>query len=305
LIPFNIVGALEQKLAADQRQPDGLLHCSGDLIGPLRHSQLTAAGAPTVRSPLVQEVRLRTGTMWHSFFNELLIEQGHLVMHEVKMRQWLPEGWAGTLDWLMWDTNKRAFVLGDLKTTKGEGMFYIERNGAKEEHLWQLSAYYHALVNAKFPMLEGFSILYLPMNNDGGRNEATAPVQADCVPLDADLVWGRMEERWAATRPYLRAVRRDGEYLNEFLAPPADREQKMVWDSKRERWDLKLVPHWSTRFCSYDTELCDCSEQGVTKIGEYAFENGTLVFTPRAGQEALLPPDLLRPTEAEVTKRNA
>jgi hypothetical protein len=307
LLPYDLAGTLHEALRADRREPDGLLHCSGDLIGSLRHAQLTAAGAPRIDSQIASDIRLRTGTQWHSYFNEVLAKAGLTFMQEVKVTPWLPEGWSGTADWLFWNADLRAFALSDLKTIKGEGLKWV-LEGAKEEHIWQLSAYYHALVNAKFPMVEGFAILYLPMNDTTDRSETIEPFVAECAPLPRDEVWERMEERWAWTRVYLERIIPNlkyskfvpvaENYLNEHLAPPQERVQKLTWIKKDSKWELRLVPHWSADYCPFSTELCDCSEQGVTKIGEYDIEG---VYKARAGYEELTPAVL--PSVREINRK--
>jgi hypothetical protein len=232
-------------------------------------------------------------------------------MQEVKVTPWLPEGWSGTADWLFWDADKRAFVLADLKTIKGEGLKWVQEE-VKEEHLWQLSAYYHALVAGKFPMREGFSVLYLPMNDTADRAELIEPLVSDCAPLPREQVWQQMEERWAWTRVYLetfrksvRAVDHGGgrwddvyTYVNENLAPPIERIQKLAWQKKHSYWELRLTPHWTTSYCPFTTDLCDCSEQGTTKIGEYDVEG---VYKARAGYEDHLPE--VAPTPQQINRK--
>lgn len=296
MIPFDVVDVLKKGLAKDRRPSDGLLHCSSDLIGSLRHAQLACAGAPRIESELVSDVRLRTGTMWHSYFNELLIAAGKSVVNEVKLSHLLPEGWSGTADWLFWHEAKRAFVLGDLKSIKGEGLKWIAKDGLKEEHLWQLSAYYWALREGRYPMVKGLAVLYLPMNDV--PKEDIEPVLIEAEPLPRDLVWGVMEDRWAKTKAYLDQVNSDhpwGEvgYENKYLgagtlAPPMERVQKLF--KNKGKLELKLVPHWSAQFCPYPDELCDCNTQGVTKIGEWMDCDGVdHIYYPRKGYEDIEP----------------
>ena len=69
---------------------------------------------------------------------------------------------VGTADWIFWNPDLGGFVLGDLKTIKGDGITWIEKDGAKPEHLWQFSAYWWALYDAGLPMVKAFAILYWP-----------------------------------------------------------------------------------------------------------------------------------------------
>lgn len=287
-----------------------------DLVGSLRHTQLRAAGAPTLESELTSDVRLKTGTMWHNLIGYYLVRAGVPVMREVDVTPWLPEGWGGTADWLFWSPDYQAFVLGDLKTIKGEGIKWIMSEGAKEEHLWQLSAYFYALVKMGLPIVKGFAVLYLPLNIV--MRETVEPQVMECDVLPEDVVMARMAERWELTKRYLDYVQ-DGinpamtsygehnTYLNERLAPPQERVQKVFWASKTRTFDVKLVPHWSTDFCPFPPELCDCSEQGTTKIGHYTFDNEGdernegLRYHPRKGYEEIEP--TVHPNKVQIRKR--
>lgn len=247
-----------------------------------------------------------TGTMWHTFMADMLTKRGVAFQQEVKVTPWLPEGWSGTADWLFYDSSSRGWVLGDLKTIKGEGIRWVLRDGAKDAHMWQLSAYWHALVEGGFPMVEGFSILYLPMNDTPDKNDLIEPTIQECAPIDRDLVWGVMEDRWAATRTYLDGLGNDdavdsGGWVTEALAPEQERVQKVYWDGRAEVFNLKLVPHWSTAYCPFPDELCSCSSQGETKIGSYDLDG---VYTPRSGYEDV--EALVAPSVKDVTaKREA
>lgn len=282
MLHFDPVELLERQLADDRRPPDGLLHPSGDLIGSLRHAQLRAAGAPTVASEIVSDVRLMTGTMWHSFYEATFRRAKLPVMTEVKLDRWLPEGWSGTADWLMWSDEYKAFVLGDLKTIKGEGMPYVERDGIKDEHLWQLSAYWYACEAMGIPLVKAFVVLYLPQNVPAGENPQ--PLLAEGRPLDRELVIGTMQERWQKTSDYLDELwlckehSEDGSvnWLQPSLAPEQERVQILRWNGKQGVYDVKLAPHWSTAYCPYPNELCACSEQGTNKIGHFKLNEGVI-----------------------------
>lgn len=316
---MDLTGLLRKRLAESRRPPDGKLHPSGDLLGSLRHAQLRLAGAPTIESQIVSDTRLMTGTMWHSFLGEMLVRAGVAFMQEVRVTPGLPEGWSGTADAVVWDPECRGFVLADFKTIKGEGMKWVLKDGAKEEHLWQLSSYWHALYNMGLPMVKGFAVWYLPQNDTTERDELIEPVLMECEPLPRDLLWGVMEDRWQAVQDYLTALRdglsvtqrqmvdgiADGPkysleyiYITDELAPEMSRVQKVFWNGKQGVFDVKLVPHWSSQFCPYPVELCACSEQGTTKIGQYDLEGK---YEPRKGYEDELP--LVEPTEADYRKQ--
>lgn len=311
MIPVDLTSLLRQRLAESRRPPDGLLHPSGDLLGSLRHAQLRLAGAPTIESQLVSDIRLMTGTMWHRFFGEMLLGQD--VTLEVSVTKGLPEGWSGTADAVFWAAEARGNVLVDFKSIKGEGMKWVLKDGAKEEHLWQLSAYWHALYEMQKPMVNGFAVWYIPMNDTTERDEMIEPVIMECDPLPRDLVFGVMEDRWQACQEYLGAMPPDlpfsrgmsnpDLFLNDKLVPEMERVQKLYWNGKQHVFDVKLMPHWSAQFCPYQTELCSCSEQGTNKIGHYALEDGEWNYVPRSGEEYEDIRPVVEPSAAEKRKR--
>jgi hypothetical protein len=61
-----------------------------------------------------------TGAMGHDWANRGLLAARLPVMQEVKVDRWLPEGWSGRVDWVFWNADLGGFVLGDLKTIKGD-----------------------------------------------------------------------------------------------------------------------------------------------------------------------------------------
>jgi hypothetical protein len=315
MLHFDPTSVLRKKLAADRRPPDGKLHPSGDLIGSLRHAQLRAAGAPTIESQIVSDIRLMSGTMWHKYFEDLLAESGHTVRTETKLDKFLPTGWSGTADWIIHNPEIDAYVLGDLKTIKGEGLKWVLKDGMKDEHMWQLSAYWYALEKAALAygekLVKGFVVLYLPQNVPVD-NPDIEPVLMEGEPLDRDLVLGVMNDRWAITESYLNEISVEGAsrghsspaeceqdvFLNEFLAEPMEREQRVLWNKGQSVFDVKLVPHWSCSYCPYPNELCDCSEQGVTKIGAYDLDG---VYTPRKAFEDI--EVAVAPTYKDIAKK--
>lgn len=298
MLPLDVERLLADALKAERRPPDGLLHASSHLLAPMRHVQLELAGAPQKPRDLVGDVRLKTGTFWHSWFEQLF--RGQPVMTEVKLDRWMPEGWSGTADWLFYDPDYKAFVLGDLKTIKGEGLHWIESKGAKQEHLWQLSAYYHALVAAGIPMVKGFAVFYLPMN--AVSDKKLMPSVQECEVLPEWQVRGAMEHRWDVVQEYLASIVAPplelGDYVTDLLHPIPPREQRLLWSSKQAVWEVKLVPHWSSMFCPFDDELCPCGADGTTKIGEYGLD---AVYRPRKGYEEVAPSVV--PSSYEINRR--
>lgn len=232
------------------------------------------------------------GTLWHEWWHKTLIERGVPFFHELKLTSFMPEGWSGTADWVFWHPEYQAFVLGDLKTAKGEAIYWINRNGAKTEHIWQLSAYYYALLAMGLPMVKGFGVMYWPMN-DTSDGDLVLPTLQECDPLPEDVVLGRMVERFQACDKFWH-----GPWELDDLAPEIDREQKLLWNKTQGVFDVKLVPHWSTRFCDWEAPYCNCRNQGTTKVGHYKLDEE---YVPRKGYEDILP--TVVPTKWDYNKR--
>jgi hypothetical protein len=308
MLDFDPVGALRASLAADRRPPDGLLHPSGDLRGSLRHSQLRAAGAPTLESDVVGDTRLMIGTLTHRWLESAF--RSAPVMNEVKLDAWMPTGWTGTADAFFWNAERRGFVLVDYKTIKPEGIAYVLRDGMKEDHLWQASAYWWAAARMGIPLVVGFGVLYLPTQQLRAKDGFVQPTFQEGTPLPQELVEGVMAERWALTEAYLRSLPvtwndpraadlDPHEFVTDRLAPVQERVLKLTLNKqlKTPVINVSYVPHWSTEFCPYPDELCNCRQQGVTKFGHWTLEGGTPVYVPRKDEEQ--PADIPEPSESE------
>lgn len=295
---YDITTLLAQNLEKERRPPDGLLHPSGDLIGPLRHTMLRAAGAPTIENHLISEVRLATGTAWHHRFENVL--RGLPGMFEVNLTKWLPEGWSGTADWLLWDDAYKAFVLHDLKTIKGDGLKYILYEGPKEEHRWQLSAYWHALVKMGLPLLDIFKIYYLPMDVPSDKPDIE-PMLCEVEPIEHGVINDVMEFRWEATQTYLDSLpfktvaqvnmAQLEDWVTDKLADEPERVQGVRYNKLANQYDVKLLPHWTTRYCPFPDELCSCRHQKTEKIGHYLYDwaKESFYYVPRKGYQAITP----------------
>jgi hypothetical protein len=268
----------------------------------------------------MSDITLQTGRFWHDFYGDLLLKRGIPFMQEVDLQPWLPTGWGGRADWLFYNPEYQAFALGDLKTKKGEGMRYTIDGGVSPEYLWQLSAYWYACRNMGLPLVEGFAVLYLPKNDTPDKYEHIEPMLFECKLIPEDQILPEMERRRVRVNEYQQYMNDDlmtvdqrksvssiGEeyryslaeiYLNDVLEPEMPREQKYWWQKKTQTFDVKLVPHWTSRYCPYPDEICACNRQGTTKIGEYRLDG---LYKPRKGYEDIEP--LVRPTEREFFKR--
>lgn len=290
-LPFDLSEIVAEELDNQRRPNDHLLHASSHLVGSLRHAQLAVAGAPTVDSPLVSTVRMHTGTMWHKWLQDRLVDLGIPFMQEVNLTPWLPKGWGGTADFLFFVPDLKAFKLEDLKTTKGEGMRFLQSGGAKEEHKWQTSLYWHGARRMGLPMVKEIGILYLPMNDTRDINETIEPLEINFEPIPWDEIHKVAKSRADAVTEYLDSLpfnpREVGEgqtihagmFLTDALAPVQERELKPYFNRRDDKWELKLIPHWSAAYCPYPSDLCNCRDEGTTKVGEWV--GGT--YVPRQG----------------------
>lgn len=295
VLPFDLTEILLNELRRGRRPNDGLLHASSHLTGSMRHAELDVVGAPKIESELLSEITLATGTMWHNMIHDTLRRQGVPYMAEVNMTPWMPVGWGGTLDALVLNPELNAFVLVDFKTTKGEGMRFIERDGAKVEHRWQTSIYWYAaqrMLKGTAKIAKVIAVYYLPKNDTRNKDEMIEPVLADFEPIPWEELVGTAEVRaenvsqYRASLPVKNPHLDIEDYLTDALAPVQEREQVIYFDKKTQTYDVLLKPHWSAAYCPYPDELCDCSSQGQTKIGYY---DATGTYTPRTGYEDITP----------------
>lgn len=296
-LPIDLTELLHGQLRSEKREDDELLHCSSDLVGSLRHTQLRYAKLPIQETDILSDIRLNTGTMWHSYFEKMFAYNGLPVMTEVNLTNWLPDGWSGRADWLIWNPAEKAFTLVDLKTTRGEGISFIREGGAKDEHLWQGSAYHMACVAAGLPMTPKFVVYYLPMNSVV-RDDKVAPLTMECTPIESSRVVYRMLGIRDSVNEYIEEFEESKEVVNGSLAPPTVRHQAIQYNSKMDVFDLKLTPHWLTKFCPYDLQYCDCSTQRPEKIGHWTM-NGD--YVPRAGYAHI--EAKIEPTSLDYNKR--
>jgi hypothetical protein len=304
VIPFDLATLLRDYLTEPPRN-NKELYASIHLNGSLRHAMLDVANAPRKPPKLSDYITLKTGDLWHDWIAEKIRSSGLPFMNEVRLNDYLPEGWRGRADWVIWNPEIRGFVLGDLKTITGEGLTWVNRAGAKDDHIWQVSAYWHALYDMGLPMLEGFFVFYWPKNAVKGVD--LEPSMQECNIIDRALIHARMGQRWDACKEYLDKLdymaepRLLGEpewYLTDQLAPPIERLEKVAWNAKQKVFDLKLVPHWTTAYCPFEDQLCDCSTQGTTKVGHYDLDGN---FVPRKGYEDVRATAV--PTDREIARR--
>lgn len=295
LLPVDLPNIFLSAIEENRRPYDGLLHCSSNITKPLRFTQLESVGAPSIVRPIVQDIRMAHGTLWHEWFHSVLEKAGVNFKYEVNLDAYLPTGWGGTADWLFWHPEYKAWSLADLKTTKGEAMFFVAKDGAKTDHIYQLSAYWHALADMGIPLVKGFSIMYWPMNDTRDTVEIN-PVVHECDPIERDDLHSIMEAIRREVEVYQAYFAETGDYLNPALADMPEREQKYYWNKDQQGFDVKLVPVWYEQFCDFDEELCPRSK--TEKIGQWIAPGD---YVPRKGYEDIEPS--VEPSMAEYRKR--
>jgi hypothetical protein len=239
------------------------------------------------------------GSLIHEDIHRILRKTGVPYMAEVNMTPWLPKGWGGTADAFIYNPDLKAFVLTDFKTSKGESMRYLVQGGAKIEHVKQTSAYWHAAKKMGLPLAKKVGVYYLPKNDTRSKDDIIEPLLIDFDPLPATALAKEMKHRHGRVSEYVdslvpltqqmvgsRAVTHTDLWITDALEPVQGRQQRLYWDKYSDTWELKLVPHWSTGFCPFPNELCNCSTQGTTKLGFYDID-GT--YYPRSGYEDIEP----------------
>lgn len=294
-LPVDLSLILDEAVREGKREPDGLLHPSTDLVDT-RHAQLRWAGFAEKEPSTAQMVRLETGTMWHERLHDRLRRIGLPFMAEVKLDPWLPEDWAGTADWLIFDPTKQAYCLTDVKTTTGQGVSYRAAEGMSESHWLQASAYFHAASRMGIPLVDRVYVFYLPMDDRDGAE----PIVCEDKPCPVEV----MDATMNTIRDVCMAFApkdEDDVYMSE-LEPTKEREQKVFWNSTRKVFDLKLVPHWLTRYCPFG-EVCGCGDTPTTKIGEYVWdtEEAELVYLSREGYADYTPSAV--PSRGDIQRR--
>lgn len=293
-LPLDFTEILHTELTRQRRENDHLAHASSHMKGSLRHAQLDVAGAPKVANSLLSEITLMTGTMWHTFIHDTLRRLGVPYMAEVNLTPWLPAGWAGTADAFIWDPGLKAFNLVDFKTTKGESMRYIRTGGAKDEHIAQVSLYWHAAKKMGIPLVKQAHTLYVPKNDTRSKDEIIEPILAEFTPLPAKQLMAEAKQRWGRISDYVKSVggepgqevpdlgRPVSGWLTDELEPVQTRTQRVFFDRATGVHEVRLVPHWSAAFCPFPPELCSCSTQSTNKIGFFDID-GEFVY--RKGYE--------------------
>lgn len=294
LLSVDLTAVMQTEFDKSNRS-DNKLHASS-ASSPLRHAQLEAAGAPKKPRAFGDAITLQIGTLVHEWLHNALRSSGVPYMAEVTLDPWMPPGWGGTADAVIWSPEHRAFVLVDYKTTKGEALRWRERDGASEDHKVQTSIYWHALSKMGVPLVRRVAVLYIPKNEVRG-DVVIEPLLVDFDPLPVRALGTMMKDRKARVDEYVNSlpfhlteITPTSAYVTDKLADPQPMEQRIYRDSASGANVLKLVPPWTAAYCPFEPPLCTCSEQKSFTIGRFDDLGG---YKPRKGYEEFEP--VIRP----------
>jgi hypothetical protein len=254
------------------------------------------AGAPKIRESFVRGVPLWIGSLIHEDIHRLLRKTGVPYMAEVNMTPWLPEGWGGTADGFFWNPDLKAFVLLDFKTQKGSGMRYLS-GGAKEAHVKQTSAYWHAARKMGLPLVKKIGVVYVPKDE---AKDVDGPVLVDFEPIPVTELRKEMKHRHGRVSEYVDSLAVENRnlhnqsptpeysWLTDALDPAPEREQRIYWDRNTDTYEVKLVAPWYAAYCPFPDPLCHCHEivGKTTKIGLYDIDGN---YYARPGYEDIEP----------------
>lgn len=253
------------KYETNSPRNDNLLHFSTHL----QHDRHTAIymqhsyPEDTWDRPWMNTLPLFQGTAIH--------EQLHKIMAD-KYLEYKPEVpvwgnkdfqyvWTGTADAYIHDHDDKHWLI-DYKTISGTSFEYLD--GAKPEHVLQISAYYHFNVDEK---PDKCAILYLPTTPDY-RRRWPEPTLIEVVPMSKTDLYHRMHTVEHAIEKYAK--------LGELPQPPKG-EYKWKKNAKEKRWDLWWWPHYTSMFCPWKGQKedpCGCSKFNRVFIGSWSLLDG-------------------------------
>lgn len=269
---LNFGEKLKKTLLDGNRKPDGLLHCSG--LAHCEYSQIQQAmGEVKEEDPdLIDLTVMYTGTMWHHYIQcQVLLGKPQdayderLLMVELDLSRWLPEGWSGSTDGVFLMDRQWAVPI-DIKTMNGEGMRYIK--GVKPEHRWQVSAYRVGIESAinqwraaglspweKIELHPQCVILYMPVSR--AKDYLAEPVEIWFDPLPEAVVVAEMEKRAASLQWY----KDTGENIGDLM--PMEIVEKRTTGGWKT---LSMSNNWWVNYCP--AKDCPCAKRTGKILGK-------------------------------------
>lgn len=253
----------------EEKVYDGLLHPSTHLDGSLRHAWLDLHGYPRLPKRFANQTRLDTGTYWHKRIMGWL--QGAPAMFEVTLTPWLPEGWAGTFDILLYDAHQMDWHLKDLKTI--EDIKKVETWGIKGTNAIQTQAYAGAIAKMGLRLNPVAEVVYIPIAGDGEPTTFEVPVTPEAQEM-ARLTMLDVQQRVLA--------------YTDLPPIPAD---LVHYRRTLEGVTVHGQSHMSRGFCPFHAEICGCKVESLkwTKLGTFRKVWGVIGFYGMDGEPGLAP----------------
>lgn len=256
------------KYETNKARNDGLLHFSTHL----QHDRHTAIyhkhGYPenTWDKPWMNTLPLLQGTAIHDYIHNIMKDKYTVYDAEVPISgsDKLGYAWTGTADAYVVDDDG-VFWLLDYKTISGTSFEYLD--GAKPEHILQISAYYHFHYHPKHGYPKKCAIVYLPTTPDY-RRRWPEPVIIEVDPIP----WMDLYHRMNTVEFHIKRYATTGE-----LPQPPKGEYKWKQNKKENHWELWWYPHYSSLFCPWkgqEEDPCGCSKFTRYVVGTWSVRDG-------------------------------
>lgn len=275
---------------ANQVRNDDYLHFSSHLQHA-RHAVIAYThGYPEVRKEWGSVAQLTMGTAMHEQIHYIMDEKfGLWYQSEIPVTPFFIRevGWTGTADAVV-DVDGQRWLI-DYKTTSSQTFEYL--NGQpKDDHILQVSAYYHFLGDEIITPDTRVGVLYIPTSPNFSRKWAN-PQFMEFEPLPKDEILSVMDSTVAAIERYSE---------EDVLPPVPTGEWKWTNNKRKGVKELIYKPHWSTRYCPWSSlfdDPCGCCNEQPVFGGTYDLETGEYAFEPAARN---LPDDILKAFDIPV-----
>jgi hypothetical protein len=263
-------------LAANRRDPDLKLHPSTHLDGNLRHAWLDVHGFKRQVNEFANDARLQSGTWWHEYIQGLLY--GQPAMHEVDLTPWLPRGWSGRADTLLYDPFTLSWHLFDYKTT--DNVAKVADWGIKGTHAVQTASYAYGFTNMGLNVHHEAQVVYIPISGVGEPLVCTVDVSQESM-------------RQAAIT--MNEVR---DAVAQHTSQPDWPEDLLHYRRTLGGVTLHWQHHMSRGFCPFPLDVCGCKVDDLKwhKMGTFKWHNNwgvkeLMYFDNMTGEPADPPPD--------------
>jgi hypothetical protein len=240
---IDLGALLRESLSEYRKESDGFLHPSTHLDGNLRHAWLDQRKYPHTPDSLGREARTTTGTWWHEYIAGVMRAKGLPFMSEVNLRGWLPPGWSGTMDCLLYLPSDKLWLPWDYKTK--DDLTKAQEWGLSLEYSKQLSAYGGAVQNMGLRVTDYGEVKYIPIAGD----------HSDIVSYTVNIsdtlsVWDEMKRVSAAVAEGtdIPPIPSDNIHYRKLQSGVV----KVYWQH-----------HMSRMWCSFQPDVCGCKVDDV------------------------------------------